>query len=282
MGNDTTTISDQDFVLCYLSEYLDGDLPSDIKPRFEELLKQPGQDEIPEHFQAMRGRLQLSIQSHYLKESDKAELHALVQDPVAAANQDAAKVESIGRLESMAALRRKGIMLATIFLIVGYLVLEFMPKSEQLFKPLEYLGYEAVAMEEDPGGRLDLPTNSMKEIREYLSGYPGLGFTPQTLSTIRGGWKPEGTSIADYETAKVAVVQYGRKKNNEKLFHFSFVGTLGELPKSDPGNLRGLVYQAYANDEVNIIAWQHTSDMVSFLIGRLGAVELAEIAVKGK
>jgi hypothetical protein len=282
MGFDPSTISDSDFVLSYLSEYLDGDLPKNIQPRFEELLKQPGQEEIPAHFQAMRGRLQLSIQSTYLRESEKADLHALVQDPVDAANQDAAKVEEIGKQESTAALRRKIILGGLLGIVVLFIAMQFKPQADNLFKPLEYLGYEAVAMEEDPGGRLDLPSKSIEEIRQYLRSYPGLGFQPLTLKKIRGGWAAEGTSVADYEVAKVSVVQYGRKKGNEKLFHFNYIGQLSDLPKSDPGNLRGLVYQAYANDNVNIIAWQHTSSLVSFLVGRLGAVELAEIAVKGK
>ena len=281
MGFDPSTIADQDFVLAYLSEHLDGDLPDDIKPRFEEMLKQPGQDEIPEHFQKMRGRLQLALQSCYLREEEKSELHALLQDPEEMERQEAAQAEAIARSESRSVLIRKVILGSLLAALVGFLAYIFVPDNSVEFKPLEYLGYEAVAMEEDPDGRLELATNKIEDIKQYLASYPGLGFKAQVLKPF-SGWTPEGTTVADYETAKVAVVQYGKSDSGEKLFHFNYKGTLGELPKSDPGNLRGLVYQAYANDEVNIVAWQHTEDTVSFIVGRLGAVELAEIAVKAK
>jgi len=281
MGFDPSTISDEDFVLSYLSEHLDGDLPDEIKPRFEEMLKQPGQEEIPEHFQKMRGRMQLALQSCYLKEEEKSELHALLQDPAEMERQEAAQAEAIARSESQAFFLRKSILGSLLAIFVGFLAYIFVPDNSVEFKPLEYLGYEAVAMQEDPDGRLELATKKIEDIGQYLASYPGLGFKARVLKPF-SGWTPEGTTVADYEIAKVAVVQYGKSNSGEKLFHFNYKGNLGDLPKSDPGNLRGLVYQAYANDDVNIIAWQHTDNMVSFMVGRLGAVELAEIAVKAK
>lgn len=281
MSYNPSDLSDQDFLVGHLSEYLDGELDGSLSPRFEELLKQPGQEEIPQHFQAMRGRLQLAIQSHYLKEDELATLRNLVQDPESAANIEAAKVDSIGRHEQMGLLRRKAVLLILALGVIGILVWRFAPETSESFKPLEYLGYEAVAMQDDPGGRLDLPSRSLKEIRAYLSTYPGLPFRPQTLRPFSKNWTPEGATVVDYEVAKVSAVQYGTPKSGEKLFHFSYKGKLEDLPKSELGDMQGLRYQTYANDDVNLIAWQHAPDTVSLLVGRRGAVELAGFAVAG-
>src|SRR5690606_29701522 len=117
MSYNPADLSDQDFLIGYLSEYLDGDLPESLRARFEDILRQPGQEEIPQHFQAMRGRLQLATQSYYLKENEIAGLRALAQDPESAANQEAAKVESIGRSEKIGALRRKAVLLVLVLAI---------------------------------------------------------------------------------------------------------------------------------------------------------------------
>lgn len=281
LGYNPSDLTDQDFLTGHLSEYLDEELADSLKPRFEELLRQPGQEEIPQHFQAMRGRLQLAVQSYYLKENETAQLRALVEDPDAAAHNEAAKVDSLGRAEQMGHLRRKAILGLLAVGVIGVLFWRFAPKSDEAFLPLEYLGYEAVAMEDDPEGRLELPTASMKEIRSYLESYSGLPFTPKPLTNFGKDWAPEGTTVVDYEMAKVVAIQYGHQQKSEKLFHFMYKGNISALPKAELGDMKGLRYQTYANDDVNIIAWQHDPDMVSLLIGRRGAVELAGYAVIG-
>ncbi len=278
---DQSSLSTQDFLLAYLAEYLDGELPRELKDRVEALVKTPGQEEIPGHFQAMRGRLQLAMQSYYLKENEIQTIRNYVQDPSVKATQENIKIEALGRKELISTLMRRLSLVAIAAAIIGVLVWQFGPKREAKFKPLEFLGYEALALEEDPRDRLDLPSSDMNEIKQYLSAYPGLDFKPKVLGQIHEAWKPEGATIIDYEIAKVALVQFGHAQSKEKLFHFSYAGALKDLPKAEPGNIGGLVFQTYSSDDLNLIAFEGPKGVVSILAGRRAAPELAEIAKDG-
>lgn len=274
-------LSDQDFLHSYMAEYLDGDLLPAQKSRFDDLLKAPGQGDVPEHFQKMRGRLQLGLQSYYLKEGELQHLRSLVQDPAVTATKENIKIDQLGRKELISSITRRLTLTAMAAGVIGLIIWRFAPDSKPQFKPLEYLGYEAVAMEEDPESRLDLPSSDLKEIRDYLLAYPRLEFKPRLLKPFGKGWKLDGATVIDYEIAKVAAVQYSNKDLREKLEHFSFAGQLSDLPKAESGNMKGLNYQTYATDQLNIIAWQHGHNVVSLLVGRRSAPELAEIAVLG-
>jgi hypothetical protein len=274
-------LSGQDFLGSFLAEYLDGELAKPLVAKFEDALKSPGAKDMPEHFQAMRGRLQLAMQSYYLKEGELAELRSLVQDPSVKATQENVRIEQIGRKELVGTLLRRLGLVAVAVGAAAFLVWKFGPVREQRFKPLEYLGYEALALEEDTEGRLNLPSHDLGEIRQYLSAYPGLDFKPRVLKSVPAPWKPDGATVIDYEIAKVAVVMYESDPGKERLFHFSYAGELSDLPPAEPGNMRGLIFQTYASDELNLIAWQSAPGVVSLLVGRRSAPELAEIAVAG-
>lgn len=155
------------------------------------------------------------------------------------------------------------------------------PNKQRKFEALEYLGYESLALDEEPEGRLDLPSQELEEISQYLGAYPNLDFKPLVMKPIGKGWDPEGATVIDYEVAKVAVVKYRNTELKENIYHYSFAGELKTLPKSEPGNYRGLVFQTYASDQLNIIAWQQESGMICFLVGRRSAPELANLARTG-
>lgn len=280
-ASQSSSLSPQDFLLAYLAEYLDGELPPDLKNKVEQLVKAPGQEEIPAHFQAMRGRLQLSLQSYYLKDNEIAALKAYVQDPSVKATQENAKIDQLGRREVISTVMRRVALAAIALAAIAGVVWKFGPHREAKFKPLEFLGYEALALEEDPRDRLDLPSSDMKEIRQYLSAYPGLEFKPRVLKTMPNDWRPEGATVIDYEIAKVALVQFANVNSKEKLFHFSYAGDLKDLPPAEPGNMRGLIFQTYSSDDLNLIAFEGPKGVVSILAGRRSAPELAEIALNG-
>lgn len=280
MANTAKGLSDQDFFHSHLAEFLDGELPAAAAAHFEELRRRSGHEQVPEHFQSLRGRLQVALQSFYLKENELAALRALVQDPTAQATEEAAKIESLGRGEFLGTLIRRVALVAIAGAIIGFAVWYFAPRREQTFKALDYVGYEAMAMEEDKE-RLALPSDDLKEIRQYLGNYPGLDFKPRVLKTMPPEWRPEGATVIDYEIAKVACVQYVNSENKEKLFHFTYDGNLTDLPKAEQGNMRGLIYQTYASSELNIIAFEADRGVVSLLVGHRSAPELAEIALNG-
>lgn len=280
MAFSPTDLANDDFLFSYLAEYLDGDLPKDLAGRFEQLTK--GQEKLPDQFNTTRGRLQLSLQSYYLKDVELAELRAMVQDPTVKATKENTKIEQLGRGEIANMLVRRLVLVAIAAGIIGFAIWKFGPSREQKFKPLEYLGYEAVAIEEDPRERVNLPSHDVKEVRQYLASYPGLDFKPKMLKQIAKNWDLDGATIIDYEVAKVATVIYSNNSTKEKLFHFSYAGELSDLPPSEPGNMRGLIFQTYASDELNLIAWQSAPGVVSLLVGRRSAPELAEIALAGR
>ena len=283
MANKTSGLSGPDFVYGFMAEYLDGELSGSDLAKFEQELKSMAAAGVglAERFQALRGRLQLGLQSYFLKEGELAELRSYVQDPSVTATIENVQIESMGRGEVVSTLLRRLALVALAAGLVAGLVWKFGRSHEQTFKPLEYLGYEALAMEEDPGERLNLPSQDLKEIRQYLSSYPGLDFKPIVMKTLPTVWEPDGATVIDYEIAKVAVIQYGNTTSKEKLFHFSYAGELGDLPKAESGNMRGLIFQTYSSDELNLIGWQSAQGVVSLLVGRRSAPELAELAVAG-
>ncbi len=280
MAFSPTDLANDDFLYSYLAEYLDGELPKDLAGRFEQLTK--NQEKLPDQFNATRGRLQLSLQSYYMKDGELSELRAMVQDPAVKATKENTKIEQLGRGEIANMLVRRLVLVAIAAGVIGFCIWKFGPSREQKFKPLEYLGYEAVAIEEDPRERVNLPSHDVKEVRAYLASYPGLEFKPKMLKTIAKNWDLEGATIIDYEVAKVVAVIYSNSTSKEKLFHFSYAGELSDLPPSETGNMRGLTFQTYASDELNLITWQSAPGVVSLLVGRRSAPELAEIALAGR
>ena len=276
-------LKDDDVLYGYLTEYLDGELPAAIAGKYDQLLKAADRPALQEEFQTLRGRLQLALQSYYLKEDELAALASLVQDPRVKATVENVKIAQLERGVAVSTMMRRVAMGTFVVAAIGAAVVKFGGPSDVKFKPLEYLGYEAIALEEDSRERLNLPSHDLKEVRQYLATYPGLDFKPKMLKNVPSTWDLDGATVIDYEVAKVAVVMYERRqsRNPEKLFHFSFAGKLSDLPPADPGNMRGLIFQTYASNEQNVIAWQSANNTVSLLIGRRSAPELAEIAVAG-
>ncbi len=274
-------LSDQDFLYGYMTEYLDGELSLELQERFQKLIGVQQNAELPERFQKVRGALQLGLQSFYLRESEKIHLRALVQDQTVRETQEARKIDEVGRREVVSRVSRWTAVLALLVIVGGILYYVFRSPAREKFVPVVNLSYEAMAMIEDPEGRLLFPSTSIEEITKYLNASRNLGFSPLVLKSFSQSWVPEGATIIDYEVAKIAVVEYKNTESKEKLFHFAFKGTLSDLPKAEPGNYRGLIYQTYSSDKINIIAWQHKKDVISFLVGRRSAPELATLARMG-
>lgn len=283
MASSPAELGNDEILYGYLPEYLDGELPTEIASRFDALIKSPDFARVPADFQSLRGRLQLAMQSYYLKESELADLSSLVQDPQVKATVENVRIEQLGRGFLLANAMRRVVLILVVVGIIGVLAWKFGYKHEQRFKPLEYLGYEAIALEEDAQDRLNLPSHDAKEVRQYLATYPGLDFKPRMLKKVPASWQIDGATVIDYEVAKVVAVMYENSgsKTKEKLFYFNFAGELSELPKAEPGNMRGLIFQTYASDELNLVAWQAAPGVVSLLVGRRSAPELAELASAG-
>jgi hypothetical protein len=274
-------LSDRDFLMAYLAEYLDEELSPELKTRFEKLLASDDLKTVPERYQKMRGKLQLSLQGYYLKNDEKMRLHEYVEDRTARETIEAERITQVERHELLGNTRRSIVIIAAVAVMIFGFVYMMTPREPQKFEALEYLGYEALAMEEDTEGRLDLPSHDLAEIRKYLETNPALGFKARLLKELGAGWVPDGASVIDYETAKVAVVQYGNETLSEKMFFFALPGNMTDLPRVDQGNLRGLIYQTYSSDQLNTIVWQIEKGILAFMVGRRSAPELASLARSG-
>jgi len=282
VAQQTLDLADKDFAWAYLPEFLDGDLSSGDGARVEKGLGAgDAATNVGQEFQAARGKLQLALQGYYLREDEVMKLHALIQDPEVRVTKEAEKIAASQRRETRGTMMRLSILIAFAAAAIFGVFYVFTPRGAEAFDALEYLGYEALMMDEDPEGRLNLPTTDIREIAKYLDSYPGLEFKPFVLRSMPGAWEPNGAHVIDYEVAKVAVVKYANAELKETLYHFSFAGTMADLPKAQVGKEKGFEYQTYSSDQLNIVAWQSAPDVLSLIVGRRSAPELAGMARLG-
>lgn len=280
MAAKSQALSEEESLYAHLSDYLDDTLAGEAKKRFEESARQLNLVDVATDFGIQRGRLQIEAQRLFLDEKNLRDIHELVEDDATRANHEAEDIEAVGRSELKGNSLRLLILLvlAGSFIYGGYYL--FGPKPKAPFKALDSLIYEAIVLTEDPEDRLDFPTDRLAEINNYFARYPDLGFTPKTMQEPGADWEVNGATVIDYEVARVLATQFTAQNTGEKLFLFLYKGSLEQLPASTPGNHQGLMYQAYASDRLNVIAWQVTPEVSGMLIGVRGAKELAELAFK--
>ena len=280
MAANTNGMSGDELLYGYISEYLDGDLPAALESSYREVLK--GRENVVENFQAARGRFQVALGGISAPEPLKHKLRTFMQDDQIRETIEASEIQDIERSQFWSNLLRRATLGLIAVGIVGGLVYAFMPNPKDKINPVEYVGYEAVAMEEDPDGRINLPTNDLQEVKQFISQIPGLAFKPQALRPMTG-WTPEGVSIIDYEVMKVVAVMYkSPERNGEHLHYFMLPGAMKDIPyQGEEADYRGIRYRVYASDKMNMLVWQFAPDMVAVLAGHRSAPELAELARTG-
>lgn len=280
MAANTSGMSGDQLLYGYISEYLDGELPAALQSSYNDALKD--RQKIIEEFQATRGRLQVALGSITAPEPLKHKLRTFMQDDQIRETLEASEIQDIERSEFWSNLLRRATLGLIAVGLVGGLVYAFMPSPKDKINPIEYVGYEAVAMEEDPDGRINLPTNDPQEVTQFINQVPGLAFKPQPLRPL-AGWVPEGVSIIDYEVMKVVAVMYkSPERNGEHLHYFMLPGAMKDIPyQGEEADYRGIRYRVYASDKMNLLAWQFAPGMIAVLAGHRSAPELAELARSG-
>ncbi len=280
MAANSSDISGDELLYGYLSEYLDGELPASVESAYKDVLKD--RQKVVEEFQTVRGRFQVAMGALVAPEPLKHKLRSFIQDDQIRETIEASEIQDIERSEFWSNLRRRVALTTIAVLVIGGLVYTFMPRTRDKINPIEYVGYEAVAMEEDPDGRINLPTNDPQEVKQFISQVPGLAFKPQPLRAL-AGWVPEGVSIIDYEVMKVVAVMYkSPERNGEHLHYFMLPGAMKDMPyQGEEADYRGIRYRVYASDKMNMLVWQFAPDMVAVLAGHRSAPELAELARSG-
>ncbi len=273
-------LSDQEIFFGYLSEYLDGDLPSDVVQGYAKVVKSQEQD--IQNYQAARGNFQMAMGQIVAAEPLKHKLRNFIQDDRIRETIEAIEIQDIEKSMRTSQIVRRSVLVTGICAIIASVFYVLLPQTSEKINVIEYIGYEAVAMEEDPDGRINLPTTDPEEVKQFVQQIPGLLFKPQILRSLPG-WMTEGVSIIDYEVVKVVAVMYkSPERNNEHLHHFMFPGVMSSMPyKGEEADYRGIRYRVYASDKLNLLVWQMSPDMVSVLAGHRSAPELAELARLG-
>jgi len=77
-------------------------------------------------------------------------------------------------------------------------------------------------------------------------------------------------------------VVYSDPIRHDRILHFTLPGETSELPKAEPGNFQGLIYQTYASDLMNMIAWNPAPGILAIAAGSRGATELADFVRRGE
>jgi hypothetical protein len=264
----------------YIAEYLGGELPEALQAKFKDLVTSK-QKEV-ERFQESRGKFQSALGDIGGSEAMKHKLRNMAQEDQIRETNEASDILEVERSEMWSNVIRRSVLSAIILGCIGVAVYVVMPKNSIKFDVIEYLGYEAVALEEDPNGRTNLPSSDIEEIKQFVGSVPGLSYRPNVLRPI-AGWNPEGVSIIDYDVVKVIGINYvSAERGNEHLHHFMLPGKLSDMSyKGEEADYRGLRYRVYGSDKLNLVVWQHTPDMVSVLAGHRSAPELAEMARTG-
>ena len=264
----------------HMAEYLDGELPVGLQAQFNALLTSK-QKEL-EAFQVNRGKFQAALGDIGGSEALKHKLRSFVQDDQLRATMEASEIAEVERSEFWSNLLRRSVLVGIILGLIGFGIYYFMPERLGSFDVIEYIGYEALALEEDPEGRINLPSSDIEEIRQFVAAIPGLNFKPELLRPLNG-WMPQGVSIIDYDVMKVVAVSYtSPDRGNEHLHHFMFPGSMSDMKyRGEEADYRGIKYRVYASDRMNIVVWQQTQGMVAVLAGHRSAPELAEMARAG-
>ena len=273
-------IGGDDLFYGYLAEYLDGDLPAGVRESFLKAVH--GRDREAEAYGINRGRFQSALGEIGGSEALKHKLRNLAQDDQIRETIEASDIAEVERSEMWSNLIRRAVLVSIVIGIIGTSIFFFMPRKEAKFDVIEYIGYEALALEEDPDGRMNLPSTDLDEIRQFTSTVPGLAFRPNVLRALKG-WNPEGVSIIDYDVMKVIAINYvSPERNNEHLHHFMIPGKMSNIPfKGEEADYRGIKYRVYSSEKLNILVWQHSPDMISALAGHRSSPELAELARTG-
>ena len=280
MASSVSELQGDDLFFGYIAEYLDGELPSGISGKFNELLA--SRQASVEAFQENRGKFQSALGDLCGSEVLKHKLRNFGQDDQIRETQEISAIAEAERTEFRGTLVRRIILAAILCGLVGTVFYFLMPRPTAKFDVIEYLGYEALALEEDPEGRMNLPTSDLEEVKQFVANIPGLSFSPIVLRPLKG-WNPEGVAVIDYEVMKVVAVNYvSPERSQERLHHFMLPGKMSAMPyNGTEGDYRGIRFRPYSGDKLNVVVWQHSPDMISVLAGRRGTAELYELARAG-
>lgn len=267
---------DADFIFIKISDYLDGDMPEAEQNTFEKQLKEKFPN-LSNEFSEIKGYLQVLFQKYSVSEAILEKIRNFCLNEDKRREFESKEIDLAQKSEQRGWIFRTSIITSLFVGLCYFAFITMNPSKKTNFDPLTALVYEAVTMEEDGGGRLDFPSSSLEEINEFLGDTKGLLFNIPLIKRVPEGWQLEGATIIDYETDKIATLQFNRAEMG-KMFLFIFKGAITELPDSTEGFLGKMVYQTYGTEDINVIAWQIDPELLGMLVGHDDALSLAKSA----
>ncbi len=264
-----------------IGAFLSDTLPQAEQKDFAAIYNEPGISELTESFRTATGTLQVIVSEFAINEALQHDIRSLFKDDQTLFQEESSQIDVLeGKVRKSNVMRWIAIGTAVALIIVG-VAFHFKAPEPVKFDLLETLSYEATAMSRDlKNSRIVLPSSENGEIFEYLASDASLGLGGTLLKSP--SWKPDGASIIDYSSKKVGVVQYSQTEGNGRLFLFYLMEGMNKLPKAESGKIGNLAYQAYGNNQINIVVWQEKSNTLGVLIGNLSVKEMATLVNASK
>ena len=280
-----SNLSEEELVFAHLDDHLDESLDPQLAARYNAALAHVGSD-ISTKYRKARGNLQMVFQELQLKEAQMHELVTLIVDDSTRAAREDRGISHIERSTMFSSVLRSTLIFGSIVVVVAALVYYFAaPVHKNSFDLFGALRWEVESLEKDDSQHWDYPTDSLDEAQTYIKRQREMGFTFDGIKPFGDGWKVNGVTVLDYEELQIPVIHFVRESTPGGIYLFFARGNLAQLPSADPGNRKGLLYQAYGTDAMTIIAWQFKEKdekvlaiMVATAPTTLGPQDLAEYA----
>ena len=170
MSEQVSQLKDNEFLYSHLGEYQDDDLGAEDRKRFDSVLSTLDSG-IPQKYVEARGMFQSAYQKYSLTEGQLHTLRTLVEDDVSRADHEAGNIKDLGATEMRGNTFRAVVLLSLVFGVFCLSYYFLAPPSRISFDALGTLVYEASAMSDDID-RLDLPTEEISEVQNYLQVVP--------------------------------------------------------------------------------------------------------------
>lgn len=169
---------------------------------------------------------------------------------------------------------RNYLIVGLVLVGLGIATRYFQQEQDVETKVIEWLGYETLAIEEEPR-RLNFPSSDTAEINSYFANHRGLNFQHQLLR-MPSRWQPSGASVIDYDSILVTAVKYETRGSDDFVMHYSFRGKTDNLSTAAESTADDFTYHSYASEELNMIAWSQ-GQSIAVLVGHLGTKELVAL-----
>ncbi|MDB2447461.1 hypothetical protein N9W79_02420 [bacterium] len=304
-----SNLNDEQLFYANLDKIIDGEVPESSKAKIESLLKDEAYANLVGQYKDSHGRLQNALEGQFLNEDQSLALRGHVQDMKELSAVEEEEIERLGAANKLRTLTKNAVLYG-VLLFIGYQIAgAFMPEKVVKFDPLESFTYETLALEENLEERIDLKTDSIDDVKEFLKNYPSLKAKGTTIS-VPSRWTVEGASVIDYEVAKISVVAFTKAipgqmdeiteereefdesgeplptrsvttkvQSKDILVQYSFFSETNRFPEFESAKQGNLEYYAFESDKLNMIMWKKDNNY-NVLVGRITPVDMAKFASK--